>query len=170
MKRIKSYKFNNKGFTFMEVIVAVFIISVGVVGVIKVMPSIISDSSVNNARLTAAYLAQEGIEIVRNIRDSNLLEGAAWDEGLNPACNAGCIVDYINPSQQDPSLVLYSGQYLQITAGGFYGYSGTLTKFQRKITIVQEDANTLKITVDINWQERNKNYSFTAQEKLYNWY
>jgi prepilin-type N-terminal cleavage/methylation domain-containing protein len=163
---------NSKGFTFLEVIVAIFIISIGVVGVVKFMPSIISENSINYSRLTAAYLAQEGIEIARNIRDSNLLQGQSWDYGLNTAaCNGGCEADYINASQPDPNLLSFgTGRYLYIGGSGFYGYFGaTATKYKRKITFIS-NGNDATVTVNVLWSERGKSYGFPVQERLYNWY
>jgi len=44
---------------------------------------IISYINVSTLRITASYLAQEGIEIVKNIRDTNCLERASsWNYGL----------------------------------------------------------------------------------------
>jgi len=116
-------------------------------------------------------LAQEGIEIARNIRDSNLLEGDSWDEQLNtPECNAGCELDYTNASQQDPLLSAYSARFLRADASGFHQYSsGNQTKYQRKITILKA-GDVITITAEVFWQDKGSAYNFPVQEKLYNWY
>jgi prepilin-type N-terminal cleavage/methylation domain-containing protein len=166
----------NKGFTLLEVIIAIFIISVGVGGVAAMMPSLISGSSLNQSRLTAAYLAQEGIEIVRSIRDTNWLEDhyggtpVDWNDGLDP-CASGCEVDYTFIAESLPLLPAYgSGRYLNIDPNGLYGYDGSVrTKFKRKIT-VEENSDILTITVNIYWDDRGKSYEFPVQEKLYKWY
>ena len=67
-------KFNKNGFTLLEVIVAIFVITIGVIGVISVVQRTAAFTSISSSRLQAAYLAQEGIEIARNIRDGNWLE------------------------------------------------------------------------------------------------
>ena len=167
------------GFTLLEVIVAVFIIAVGVGGVAKIMPSLISGSSINQSRLVSAYLAQEGIEIVRNIRDTNWLEehnrdesapSIAWDEGFT-TCNSGCEADYNSVKELKPSLAVFgSGRYLNIDSNGLYGYGGgTQTKFKREITITK-NSEILTITVNISWDDRGKHYDFPVQEKLHQWY
>jgi prepilin-type N-terminal cleavage/methylation domain-containing protein len=168
---------NKKGFTLLEVIVAVFIISVGIGGVANIMPSLISGVSLNQSRLVAAYLAQEGIEIVRNIRDTNWLEAhkadattPLWDDGL-AACSLGCELDYTFASSSAPSLAAYgAGRYLNIIPSGFYGYgAGTQTKYKRKIIIV-DNADILTISSEVFWSDRGKSYSFPVQEKIYKWY
>ncbi len=73
----------NKGFTLLEVIVAILVIVVGVLAAFNVVQNIVSYTFQTGSRLTAAYLAMEGIEEVRNIRDTNWLEGEEWDNGIS---------------------------------------------------------------------------------------
>lgn len=165
------------GFTLLEVIVAVFIISLGVGGMAKLMPNFVSSASHNQNQLIAAYLGQEGIEIIRNIRDTNWLQahnaGTAtppWNDGL-ANCATGCEVDYKDVLSPDDFLPPYgTGHYLNIDANGFYGYDlGTATKFKRKIRVVDGGDNLL-IIADVSWQEKTQSYNFSVQEKIYQWY
>jgi prepilin-type N-terminal cleavage/methylation domain-containing protein len=169
----------NKGFTLLEVIIAIFIISVGVGGVASVVPRLLSSSTTNQNRLTAAYLAQEGVEIVRNIRDTNWLENhygstpIVWDDGFSPctSANGGCEIDYLGLAA--PVINHYSGTKLKINStSGFYNYSsGNQTKFDRKIIVDKNLAgDILTITVNVSWSDRGKSYNFPVQEKLYKWY
>ena len=171
-------QFNNvtmkSGFTLMEAIVAIFVITTGIVGVLSLVTQTISSATFSKDKLIAAYLAQEGIEIVRNIRDTNWLEGGSnpWNEGLD-TCSGGCIADYTYSQQVDPTLLAYTGQFLNIDTSGYYGYSGvTPNKFQRKITISDGpiSGSSLNIKVEVFWQEKGKPHSVSAQENLYNWY
>ena len=79
---------NKKGFTLLEVITAIFILTVGVGGALSLMNQTLSTASIIEQRLIASYLAQEGIEIVRNIRDTNWLQSrdpnksSPWYDGL----------------------------------------------------------------------------------------
>ncbi|MDP3991098.1 MAG: prepilin-type N-terminal cleavage/methylation domain-containing protein [Candidatus Nealsonbacteria bacterium] len=76
----------NKGFTLIEVIVAIFLLTVGSVGAFSLVQSIISFSSLAVSRLEAVYLAQEQLEVVRNTRDTNYLEGSSWLDGVTNDC------------------------------------------------------------------------------------
>ena len=157
-----------QGFTLMEAIVAITVITVGIVGVLSLVSQTISSSTFSKDKLVAAYLAQEGIEIVRNIRDTNWVEGVAssWYEGLT-GCASGYEADY-----DDTDLSCWSdpGRFLELQSGGFYSYdSGTQPKFKRKITIVLVGTNELKVSVEIQWQEKGQNYPLTVQENLYDW-
>jgi prepilin-type N-terminal cleavage/methylation domain-containing protein len=178
----------NSGFTLLEVIIAIFVISVGVGGVAAVVPRLLSASTVNQNRLIAAYLAQEGIEIVRNVRDTNWLENqyggtpVPWDEGLtNCPAPTGCELDFYctnvqKPIPTDPAghncfKTYNAGDFLYLDPAGSYNYLqlGTQTKFSRKVTI-DEGSNILTITATVYWTDKGKSYNFPAQEKLYTWY
>ena len=170
---------NKNAFTLLEVMIAIFVIVVGIVGTISLIQQTISFIALSSSRLVASYLAQEGIEIVRNIRDGNWLETRTapnpWDEGLTD-CSGGCTADYkhsYGPNQLDPTLPAYSNQFLNIDVDGFYSYAtGSPTKFKRKITIISDfdaGAPRLKVSVLVEWQQIGKTQQVTAQEYLYNW-
>lgn len=80
-----------KGFTLIEVIVAVFLVTVGIGGVYALIQRTTAFTPVISARLTAAYLAQEGIELVRNKRDSNWLARDPWDSNLPFGTESGLL-------------------------------------------------------------------------------
>lgn len=72
-----------RGQGLLEVIIAIFIIVASVLGTTSVIVATIRAGRIAADRLTAMNLAREGIEIVRNIRDSNwLTSGSAWDTGI----------------------------------------------------------------------------------------
>ena len=160
-------KMDKRGFTLLEVILAIFVIMVGIVGTLGIIQQGISYTQLSSSRLTADYLAQEGIEIVRNIRDTNWLEWRAnqdilWSDGI-PSGDWEADYKTQNLTQS------YTGTYLNIDNSGFYSYfSGSPAKFKRKITIAK-DTNILKISVQVKWQERGRNNQVTVQENLYNW-
>jgi len=165
------------GFTLLEVITAIFVITVGVIGGMSAIQKTVALISISSSRLTAAYLAQEGIEVIRNIRDTNWLEGrtaeVSWDEGLTD-CSAGCETDYT--MNQNLDSWVGEGRYLYIDGtNSFFRYidfpSGDdiQTKFKRKITITSDVSDILEVLVEINWSERGIPQSLSAQENLYNW-
>jgi prepilin-type N-terminal cleavage/methylation domain-containing protein len=154
-----------QGFTLLEVLISLTIITVGVVGVFALVQQTISLLPVSEQRLAASYLVQEGMEIVRNLRDTNIVKGEAWDFGLT-GCAAGCEADYLSSS-----LTAWgAGRYL-LDNGTFYNYSsGTATLYQRKITIDSSVTDVLKITIEVSWQEKTRSHSIRTREDIYNWY
>ena len=164
------------GFTLLEVLIAAFIITVGIMGVFTVINKSVSQMAASPSHLIAAYLTQEGIEIVRNIRDTNWIEptSVSWDDGLKVAG------DY-RADYNDSSLTSFTsfppggrGYYLNIDNNGYYSYevADNPTIFQRKITISQGPipADSLKVFIDVWWTEKGTENHVTAQELLYNWH
>lgn len=165
-----------KGFTIVETLIALAIVSFGIVSVYGAFSAIVQVTSDISLRFTASYLAQEGVEIIKNIRDGNFINspGAGWSTGLT-SCSAGCQADYKTGTASQGAanaLVAYSSNvFLKINSDGLYGYdTGTATTFTRKITITQVDSNTLKVVSDVFWNFSGKNLQTTNEDYLYNWY
>jgi len=161
----------NKGFTLLEVMLAITVLTVAVAGSFALIQQTLIAASLNKSKITAYYLAQEGIELARNIRDSNWLEQRdpfveiSWREDLD--------VGFWQADYTHTGLVsLYGdGQYLNIDDDGFYGYSGdTPTPFKRKITVANLGDDALEVSVDVEWSERGRDHKVTVVEHLYNWW
>lgn len=151
-----------KGFTFIELLITILIVTIGLAGISSLFVRLVSQSRIVSSKLVAAYLAQEGIELVRNIRDGNWLERVAWDDGIS---NGDWEIDY-----NDTGFTPYQagGRYLKID-GGFYNYeSGQNTKFKRRINI-SKAGSAISVSVEVSWQDPRGSYNVTAFEKLYQW-
>ncbi len=70
---------NKRGFTLTEVMIAMAILSVAIVSTSNLLVGLISSNRNNVATLQAYYLAQEGLEAIRNIRDTNWLHNVPWN-------------------------------------------------------------------------------------------
>ena len=172
-----------KGFTIIELIISIFILTIAIVGIYNAFSVVTILTSDSVDRLTASYLAQEGMEIVRNIREINWLNmdvgnptNASWLDGLslygannNFDCNTqGCEVDYTTTGSSSNLVLRQVGDYLNIDTNGFYGYgAGTPTKFKRKIIITPiQDVDyspsnpppylyhIIKVTTQVSWDEK----------------
>jgi len=158
-----------RGFTLVEVILVLFIFSVGIGGVFVFISSSTKSSSLVSNKLTASYLAQEGTEIVRNIRDTNFLDIASggasgWDDELTGCGGAGCEADY-----DDTALTAWSDSFLNISGGDRYSYAaGTATIFKRRITVTGADP-VRSVVVDVFWTERGITHRVISETQLYDW-
>jgi hypothetical protein len=181
----------SKSFTLLEVILAITVLTLAVGGSFILIQQTLASVSAVQSKLIASYLAQEGIEIVKNIRDNNWLNFQEWDQGLEAGdCWEGDYQTGAPPGYSSFTSCPYPYQYdnlrfLGIDGDGFYGYSyfpGDETVFKRKITISEkedldkdpeqdpeEKPDRLKVSVEVLWEERGKTHSITAQEYLYNW-
>ncbi|KKR24227.1 MAG: hypothetical protein UT55_C0068G0008 [Candidatus Peregrinibacteria bacterium GW2011_GWE2_39_6] len=73
----------NSAFTLIEVIIGVAILSVVLTAMTSLTLSSINANQANINRLTAYYLAQEGLEGMRNMRDSNWLQNYTYNTGAS---------------------------------------------------------------------------------------
>lgn len=168
---------NKKGFTIIELIISIFILSIAVIGVFSAFSAIVILTSDAADKLVASYLSQEGIEIVRNIRDNNWLNidkgipDKTWFDGLSDAgvvsetysmdCASdvgGCEADYsskLGDLTQWPGAI--DGNYLYLN-NGFYSYyqgaDSTKTKFKRQIIIDTLERYVIKVTVKVSWDQK----------------
>lgn len=150
----------------MEVIVALGIIIAALVGVMALVTFSVSSIRVNKSRIIADSIAQEGLEIVRNIRDNNWLNYkrsvSNWRDGLGEG-------DY-RVQFDTENLLVFSLMPLQINSSGRYQYgSGSETPFYRKISIEHIGDNQIKVVSQIDWQEDGKGHIVKAETRFYNW-
>ena len=168
-----------QGFTLIELIITLAILSFGIIGVYSAFAPIVALNYTISSRMSAVYLAQEGFEIARNVRDSNVLkihqgQRIAWDDGLS-RCALGCQADYKTQTRQqtfENALKLYNeSDHLRIDANGFYSYDqGMATIFTRKITITPAiGSDALKVVVEVFWNYNGKPFSFSTEGILYNY-
>ena len=186
------------GFTLVEVLIATAIFAIAITGIITV--SVQGSMNVNSAknRVTANYLAQEGIELVRANRDSYVLsDPTSYQDGwnafvasLNEDCTGPCGIDVGALSNLGPSGTGYiscvpggggspAPCLLMYNSDGFYVYgtSGTPTPFTREITFTPYYAPSapsqvveLEITSTVTWMEGSTMQSVALNESLFDWY
>lgn len=157
-----------------ELIITIAVLSFGIIGVYNAFYPFIRLTGSISSRFTAAYLAQEGLEIVKNMRDNNFIAHATWSAGLTN-CAAGCQGDYKTGTSSQTSVnqlgPYNDNNFLKLNADGFYSYDqGTSTIFKRKITISQPSGDILKIDTQVFWNYNGKPFNFETEEYLYNWY
>ena len=94
--RIKTTHAEHAGFTLIETLFAVLIFSSALIALMTIAGRGISATSDAEQSTTASYLAQEGIEVVRNIRDTNYGNNVTpWDSGFSTCTQtAPCMVNY----------------------------------------------------------------------------
>jgi prepilin-type N-terminal cleavage/methylation domain-containing protein len=158
----------NKAFTLLEMLVALAIITVGTLGVFGAAARYSKMTQKERENLVAVYLCQEGIEIVKNMRDTNWVESSTtWKDGLT-ACSSGCQADFDDTAFSSWA----SDSHLYIEgATGLYKYiaspgpNDVETSYSRKITIAEVGDDELDIQVDVYWGAE----TVFVKENIYNW-
>lgn len=71
-KTVKKIKTTSRaGFSFIEVMLSVFVVAIGIIASIQLMSANLQQTLDSKNQIIASELAQEGIELVRNMRDNN---------------------------------------------------------------------------------------------------
>src|SRR3954464_3392894 len=83
---IKNCKTRIRGFTLLETMVAVSLLAVAIVAPMSLTAQSLASAYYARDEVTAFYLAQEGLEAVRNVRDNNILQNS----------QGGTLVDLLN--------------------------------------------------------------------------
>lgn len=183
------------GFTLVETLVAIAILTLSVAGPLYTASRAIVAARTSSDQLTASYLAQEGIEYVRALRDTSYLDryrandptisASAWANFLSSSqtvsvgkCRApqSCAYDpgYALgsgydltqcPSSGCPSLVLYGGMYRPSTSVS----GGTPTVFTRSIQAIDVDSTNERIISRVTWSFHGTPYAVTVTDTLTPW-
>src|SRR3989338_9199240 len=169
----------NNGFTIVESLVAIAVLVLAVTGAASAIQIGISSYIFSKDQIIAFYLAQEGFEQVRNIRDENGLKSQNWLTGISAnssdPCYFGnaCIVDPVisNVPTRCSTGPGSCPVLRQDISTGFFGYesSWSATIFRREIVLTEINADEISILVTVDWSKGIVNRQFRAKESLLNW-
>lgn len=183
----------NKGFTLVEALFAVVILTFTIAGLMKIISSSLFSARYSKDEITVNYLLQEVIDYVRNDRDATVFLGGTWNDFkahydkclVGPTNTDGCYFDVLKKIKKtdiihscaDETERNCSSKYLYYdkTAreGSFYNYTETLpsekTNFIRKIVLEEKNPNELVFTVIISWKNGSSPVSRSLSTSLTNW-
>ncbi len=169
----------NGGFTIVESLVAISILVLVITGTASAIQTGISSYIFSKNQVISFYLAQEGFEQIRNMRDENSLQSRNWLTGISAnssdPCYFGnaCTVDPVNSNvpTRCPSGPGSCPTLRQDASTGFFGYTLTWpnTIFRREIVLTQINANEISILVTIDWSKGLVSRQFRARENILNW-
>ena len=163
-------KINTKkrGFTLVETLVAISVLSMAVLGTFTAVQSSLQKSIYAKNQITAFYLVQEIMEYVRNVRDENAIKGIGtdWLHGLSEVSGDPCYFGKICKFDMTATnIVTECGTngvgtcpvLKQDPSTSLFNYtSGENTKFTREvmfdnITVGKE----IMVTVTISWDGKS---------------
>ncbi len=190
--KIKHSTNNNKkelskhdGFTVLETLVAIAILILSLTAAFSVVQSSLSISMSSRDEVTAYYLAQEGIEMIRNMRDENSLydpvrpwlTGIAFSQDDPCYFENYCAVD--SPNKVFVSCGTYAGNCPALRQDrdsnsqtfGMYGLDNAwdATIFKREMILKQIGADEIALTITIYWTKGMTTRQFVIHENLFNW-
>jgi type II secretory pathway pseudopilin PulG len=160
-------------FSIIEIMAVVFIVTIGMIGMMNLIGQSIRVQRLNEHTLIAYQLAQEGIELVRVIRDDNwLTEENDFINAVNPGTYC---LDFLNINLEGPNS---SPCLLYLNVNNFYVHQSsgnTETPYSRLITIEEYEGETennvaVNVTVKITWEDVSGTFEYEAETRLYDWY
>ena len=178
-------KMKQRGQSLMEAIVAIAILLMVVIAVLALTISGVTGQKNNEQQVIANNLAREGIELVRNLRDSNWTAGRPWSTGFEQ--NSVGLIDY-QSGAIDYSIGA-SGQ-LGFDVDNFYShdflqgspYSRTVqiqaicfSQFNERVAAVGanclsgEQQIGVKVSSTVTWQDDGDVRLVKLEDLLYDW-
>lgn len=173
-KKINKLK-ERGGFTMVETLVAVSIFSISLLGIMSVLANGISDTNAAKRKMIAAYLAQEGIEYIRNKRDTQALSTSwlAFKNEMNQCNGSGInVCDFVGDEFKrcneiaDCKLYINNNKYDHVV--GTDNYSG-FTRRVWRADVSGNGTNELKVFSEVKWTQGSGEQSVTFSENLFNW-
>lgn len=155
-----------KGQTLVELMIAMSVMSIGFLGVFAVLSQSLGLNRVVANQYIAANLAAEGIEVVKNITDSNVARGDRWNDKLE---NGNFGVEY----KSDTLNSAWANSDLKFdSAKGLYSYDvGTPTNFRRAISIKSMSGdNEMQVKSVVTWSDRGgTEFKVELEDRFFNW-
>lgn len=188
-----------RGQSLIELLIAMVVIIIGLSAASGIIFSNIRVQEISSDRLVASNLAREGIEYVKEIRDSNWLAGTAFNAGMFSGTDYTAIPIWTNGEYTGLDFgptVITSDTYTLVklssnaaTANALYAqgpaYPGTATMFRRLLllqpicsdaTVVVEGASCgaltvigIRITSTVTWTKRNITRQSQVIDEIYDW-
>ena len=170
----KNNRFKNAqshaGFTLIEMLVAVFIFSLALAAFMGIAARGLQAARYAQDEVRANYLAIEGIEVIRNIRDQAFIQGSNNQNWENVFDQDNCLDDLAGDSGAScafefdgDSVNVYGCNqcviYFSQSRGDFKQFNGSVesdyvpTNYTRKIRIerVDDTLNEVIVTVNVSW-------------------
>lgn len=157
-------------FSIVEIMTVLFIISLGLVGILSLIVQNIKSQSYNKKTIMAYQLAQEGIELIRKTRDANWRLGYVYNHGFKNN-NIYCM-DYTENTPYEDATGACAPLYLD--NNGFYVRTVTATSsgFSRKIFIANAPSESnfvTQVSSTVYWIEHGTQNNYSLVTTLYDW-
>ena len=188
------YPICSSGFTLIETLVAIALLTVAIVAPMSLVTQSLSSAFYARDQVTAYNLAQEGIEALRTVRDGNILANALASEGRGLLdgipIGTAFTIDARESTAADAIEICASNPCPALqTDGTLYGYAAgdrdipdrdpnwVNTNFTRTLIAayvgpasINGGQDAIRVSVTVSWRtSNNQSRSFTIYENMYRW-
>lgn len=158
-----------------EVLVAISVLLIGTTGATAVLSSAIRSGQSARLNLIGAQLAQEGVELVRKVRDGNFIVNADMGAQIPAGISR---IDWKSAANAPGNQFLAPGTGVPLRYDPLYGYNysvGITTSFEREVNITSVpdgfgNTRELIVSVTMKWNDRGAQKSFVVEDHLFNWH
>jgi prepilin-type N-terminal cleavage/methylation domain-containing protein len=183
------FSYNKKGFTLIETLIALLIFATAVTAMMVITSHGVTDMTLVKNKYVANYLAEEGIEIVRYVRDDLYVKGQPFLPNFTDTisscangCNADPILLFENQGRLNDVFLECNpidNCRVRLDASGYYRGSLTFTEvvpFTRVITVdtdgvaSEQSEHELHVKSVVTWQEGLVAHSVSSEEHLFDWF
>jgi prepilin-type N-terminal cleavage/methylation domain-containing protein len=165
---------NRRAFSLIEMMVVVFVISVGIMSLLTILQKVITQYFGNKNQMLAVVVAQEGVELTRFVRDQNWMWGPEYRFAKSIAYDPGLNADPAEADNKDTifkidARVLSDDRALSVEHVYDYGKTGTPCD-GNIMTCVRDPRNAVYQFVDSNgrqyYRQRLNNETLTNYTEL----
>lgn len=160
-----------KGQMLVEALVALSVLTVGFLGILTLLSRSTALTRVVSDNYTATYLAAEGIEIIKNLVDANVIQKKpSWDDDF---VSEQYEVDYRDYEPKKLELFISPGRFLNLDPVSHlysYGPPDSPTPFKRIVTVTFPNADEMQVVSEVSWITRGDSLSkVRVEDHFYNW-
>ena len=166
----------NRAFTLVETLVAITVLMIAVAWPLTIANRALRAALNARDEVVANYLAQDALEMVKNIRDNNYLttNGATFPPAVLGACIGGsCALDTTVLSPVASAISCATTGALCTDSNGHYTHSclgNTASIYTRTIqmTVNSSNANEYTVVVTVSWTSGGITYYQVLKDSIYN--
>lgn len=167
---------SRQGNSIIEAVVAASLVIIGLVGIVQLVTRSFQANEVISDRFTAAHLAAEGVEIIRNRLEVYLAASMPWSDlptlldsgNYEVAADTPLTIRRISGSES-PNPLLFDQNTLLFNYDAPQPYEQT--KFYRTVEIKWNTPCPSKVSIEsiVRWTTRGTAASIDAADEMYSW-
>jgi len=130
-------------------------------------------NNITESKITASFLAQEAIEYVKSVRDSDFASGGSRLQQVISECASGCTIDTnLNPSSAVAILpcggICQPLRYDAVSRRYGYQGSGDASPYRRRVEVSPTGMlHEYQLTVDVSWTIDGYSRTLVTERYLY---
>jgi Tfp pilus assembly protein PilV len=163
---------SKSGQTIVELLISISVLTVGFMGILNLLNQSLSMNRMVTDSYTGLNLSTEGLEIMKNMVDHNIILHQPWNQDLCPS--ASFEVDYATNDLTATGVKLAfptsTTKLLYDTSAGFQYGTGSPVNFTRTVKTDCSNPDRIRVTSLVSWTTRgNAKFETEAEDYFFDW-